>query len=259
MNNIRLHGQQPYTVVAVHGGPGGIGEARPLAEELARDYGVIEPFLLADSLEGQIEDLKSAIDQYGHTPVTLIGHSYGAMLSYIFAARFPDLVGKLILVSSGVLEREEAEMTNVTRLSRLSDEQKSELENARNTYLNATGEAQKQAFVELFTLIQRTDAYNLIPHESDLVIVEPEHYGSVWSGMQALLDSGKLIEHGKDIKCPIIVIHGAYDPRSGEGIKQSLSKYVPDFTFILLEKCGHYPWYEKEAREEFFLELRKNL
>lgn len=37
----RLYGNKPYTIVAVHGGPGGVGEARPFAEELAKDYVIL--------------------------------------------------------------------------------------------------------------------------------------------------------------------------------------------------------------------------
>lgn len=257
MNKVRLHGQPPYSIVAVHGGPGGVGEARPFAEKLAQEYGVIEPFLLSESLEGQLDDLRAAIERYAVTPVILIGHSYGAMLSYIFAARYPKLVKKLILVSSGVLEAEDTEQINKTRLSRLSNEQKDKLESVRNKYANSDGETKNQAFMELFTLVQQADAYDLLPHESDLEVVRPQLYERVWRDMVALRDSGDLVKFGSKIACPVVAIHSNYDPRSGQAIKESLSSHVKDFQFISLEKCGHYPWYEKQTKDQFYAELRR--
>jgi pimeloyl-ACP methyl ester carboxylesterase len=66
-----------------------------------------------------------------------------------------------------------------------------------------------------------------------------------------------LISVGKKIECPILAIHGDYDPRPAENVRESLSCERKDFKFILLEKCGHTPWLEKYARERFFEVLRK--
>lgn len=257
--NIRLHGKAPYSIVAVHGGPGAVGEARPFAEEIGKEDGVVEPFLLSESLEGQLYDLKAAIERYADAPVALVGHSYGAMLSYIFAARYPALVEKLILVSSGVFEKADAEKITKKRCSRLSAGQKNTLDAARDAYQNSSGEDKKRAFSELFALVRQVDAYDLLPHGNDLVVVRPEIYEAVWKDMLALRDSGELAAYGRAIECPVVAIHGAYDPRSAKDIQRSLDTYVRDFSFILLQKCGHYPWYEKQARATFYAALQKAL
>ncbi len=259
LNNVRLHGQAPFTLVAVHGGPGGVGEARPFAEELSKEFGVVEPYLLSESLEGQIDDLRTAIGRYADAPVTLIGHSYGAMLCYMFAARFPELVEKLIMISSGLLEKNGVARINKLRMSRLSDAGKKELRKARDEYQSAIGKAKNLAFANLFTLVQQADAYDPLPHPNDLEVVRPALYESVWKDVLSLRDSGELAAYGRGIKCPVLVIHGAYDPRSASAIQHSLDKHVKDFRFILLQKCGHYPWYEKQARATFYAEIVKNL
>jgi pimeloyl-ACP methyl ester carboxylesterase len=48
--------------------------------------------------------LKTVITADGSPPVILIGFSWGAWLCFILAARYPELVKKLILVSSGAFE-----------------------------------------------------------------------------------------------------------------------------------------------------------
>ena len=57
---------------------------------------------------------------------------------------------------------------------------------------------------------------------------------------------------GNNIKCPVIAIHGDYDPHPYEGVKKPLARVINDFNFILLEKCGHTPWKEKEVRKKFY-------
>jgi len=102
--NPRMYGQGPYGVAVVHGGPGAPGYMAPVARELANRWGVLEPLQTAISLEGQIQELRDALERHAELPVTLIGSSWGAMLSFIVAARYPDMAKKLILVRSAVFE-----------------------------------------------------------------------------------------------------------------------------------------------------------
>jgi pimeloyl-ACP methyl ester carboxylesterase len=52
--------------------------------------------------------------------VILIGHSWGAWLGAMVTARYPALIRKLILVSSGVFEEEYATIGWQTRMNRLT-------------------------------------------------------------------------------------------------------------------------------------------
>ena len=56
----------------------------PVARELASDMGVLEPLQTANSVDGQVEELKNVLEKYGNPPLILIGFSWGAWLSYIF-------------------------------------------------------------------------------------------------------------------------------------------------------------------------------
>ena len=61
------------------------------------------------------------------------------------------------------------------------------------------------------------------------------------------------------IRCPVVAINGDCDTRPAAGINEPLSRVVKDFRFILLEKCGHMPWYERYARDKFYEILRKEI
>src|SRR5437660_5210180 len=94
----RKYGNPPFRVAVIHGGPGAAGEVAPLARKLGEMRGVLEPIQTAKTLDGQIEELRLVVEQNATKPVVFIGHSWGAWLSTLVAARYPALVAKLILV-----------------------------------------------------------------------------------------------------------------------------------------------------------------
>ncbi len=101
---LRTYGRSPYTVAVVHGGPGAPGEMAPVARALSTHAGILEPLQTAATLDGQVQELAGVLTGHADQPVTLIGHSWGAILGFIVAARYPGLVGKLILVGSAPLK-----------------------------------------------------------------------------------------------------------------------------------------------------------
>jgi hypothetical protein len=76
------HGPSEYRVALVHGGPGAPGELRPVARALAaRGVGVLEPWQSAESVAGQIEELRGQIESHLSAPICLLGHAWGPFLS----------------------------------------------------------------------------------------------------------------------------------------------------------------------------------
>jgi pimeloyl-ACP methyl ester carboxylesterase len=86
-SNPREYGEQPFKIAVLHGGPGAPGSAAPIAEGIFRHRSVLEPFQTADSVDGQVEELRQILESCASLPVTLVGHSWGAWLGYIYAAR----------------------------------------------------------------------------------------------------------------------------------------------------------------------------
>ena len=259
IENPRLYGAAPYTVAVAHGGPGAPGTMAPVARELASQWGVLEPLQTATSLDGQIEELREMLERYGDPPVALIGSSWGAMLGFLLAARYPALVRKLILVGSGVYEERYATGIGQTRLNRLSDEERSQA----HALMDALGDpavADKSVpFARLGALFTSTDAFEPVTLDTEVIEVQYPVYQQAWPEMQALRASGALLEAGKHISCPVVAIHGDYDPHPAEGIREPLARTVKDFRFIALERCGHLPWIERWARDDFFRILREEL
>lgn len=259
MNNFRTYGKAPYQVAVIHGGPGAPGEMAPVARELSSLWAVLEPLQTKTTLKEQLEELKTTLKKNAHLPITLIGHSWGAMLSYIFTAHNPSFVKKLILVGSGVFEAQYASSIIPTRLSRLSEDERARLDALTRTLNDPTHTDKNAAFAKLGELDSKADSYDPLPHKNEVIDCQYALYESVWKEAEALRSSGELIAIGRNIHCPVLAIHGDYDPHPAEGITAPLSKVVNDFHFILLKHCGHHPWYEKHAKEQFYTILKQEL
>ena len=259
MDNPRLYGEAPYGVAAVHGGPGAPGEMAPVAEKLSRLCGIMEPLQTRATLAGQVEELKELLAGNGAEPFVLIGYSWGAILSYILAAEYPSLMKKLILVSSGVFSSTYARRVDRNRLSRLSARERARMDELL-LILNDPAVADKNTpFADLGELISQADTYDPIPHKSDAIAFQHDIFKAVWADAEELRSGDGLLQLGKRITCPVVAIHGDFDPHPWQGIKMPLEEVLGDFRFVLLEKCGHHPWYEKYARKEFYAALEKEL
>jgi len=230
----------------------------PVAKEISHISGTLEPLQTSASIEGQVQELLTLLKKHGDLPVTLIGHSWGAWLSFIFAARYPLLIEKLILIGSGPFEEKYASKIMATRLSRLNEVERLKAHALGKALLDPRQD-NKAALSQFGKLLSKADAFDPFPSIGEEIAVQPEIFQKVWTEASELRRSGKLLELGKQIQCPVIAIHGDYDPHPYEGIKQPLSQMIEDFRFILLKNCGHVPWIERTAKDRFYEVLKNEL
>ncbi len=253
MNNLRTHGTPPYSVALLHGGPGVAGEMAPVAMELSSKGGILEPLQTASSIDGQVAELKRTLEEHGQSPMILVGYSWGAWLGLLFSSRYPGLVRKLILVGSGPFEEKYTDQIHQRRFNRLNRDEQKELKSLMGKMENPA------AFERVGEILAQTDYYDPIPMRVEGVELRADIFNSVWKEASEIRKNGKLLEAGKRIPFPVVAIHGDHDPHPAEGVQKPLSMVLKDFRFILLEKCGHSPWMEKQARDEFFRVLNKEL
>jgi pimeloyl-ACP methyl ester carboxylesterase len=234
----------------------------PVARELAPGRSVLEPIQTARTLEGQVEELRAVLETRADSPVTLIGTSWGAWLSFILAARCPALVKKLILVGSGPFEEKYVTRLKETRRGRLTAQERAEFESILEALRDPERRDKDALLARLGALASKTDAYDPLaeePEPSDRVDAQGDVFQGVWRDAAQMRRSGELLELGRRITCPVVAIHGAYDPHPAEGVEQPLARVVDDFRFVLLARCGHTPWMEQQARERFYAVLEEEL
>lgn len=259
MKNLRKYGQPPYNVAVIHGGPGWPGYMAPVARELAKVTGVLEPLQTKNSFEGQVQELHDVLVKQAFIPLTLIGHSWGAFLSFVVTARYPALVKKLIMVGSGPLEEKYAANITPDRLNRLSE--KDRIIAIRDIdIINDTVSPDKDTpMARVAALFDKADTYAPLPHKNEVLEFSEAINRRVWAEAKLLRTSGALLKMGEKIECPVVAIHGDYDPHLAAGVQEPLARVLKDFRFILLERCGHEPWVERFARDKFYEILKDEL
>ena len=108
-----LEAGEGSVLLLIHGIAGASENWRAVIEPLARAHTVIAPDLPGHgesepgggdySLGGLASGLRDLLEVLGHDRATLIGHSLGGGVAMQFAYQFPEMVERLVLVSSGGL------------------------------------------------------------------------------------------------------------------------------------------------------------
>ena len=107
--------------------------------------------------------------------------------------------------------------------------------------------------------MRKTDAFQPEITSYRNVKFEYKIYKSVWTEAERMRSRGELLLHAGLVNCPVLAIHGDYDPHPYNGVKLPLGKVIKDFRFHLLEKCGHEPWNEISAKKSFYGVLEKEI
>ena len=168
------------------------------------------------------------------------------------------MVSKLVLVSSGPFEASYAKQIMPRRLSRLSVGERKEAQ--KLLIAIERGVASDKDLALFGRLMSIADSYDPLSEDTEESLgVNMGIYQSVWGEAERMRKSGKLLVEGKKIICPVTVIHGDYDPGPLEGVKVPLSTVLRKKKFLLLKHCGHHPWLERQAKDEFYKILRGEL
>lgn len=259
MNNPRLYGKQPYQTILIHGGPGALGEMEPLAKDLSQSMGVIEPFQTKTTITELVTELYETIELYSNDPVNLVGFSWGAWLSTIFASIHPDKVKKLILVGSGPFDEPYSQEIMKSRFQRMNENEIKAFHELQQKLLEQ--DINKDDILkQIGILISKVDSYDPIDtNQDERTEVKFSYYDQIWREASSLRKSGELLELTRKVSCPVVAIHGQFDPHPIAGVIEPLSKTITTFKYKILDKCGHKPWVERYAREEFFKILTEEL
>lgn len=231
------------------------------ARYLQSDLNVLEPLQTALSVEGQVEELEELITASTDAPIVIAGYSWGAWLGLMLTAKRPELVEKLILIGSPAFEDRYVQQLSDTRMSRLTAGEKQELQTLKRKLQDPQASDRDMVFRRLGELFSKTDSFD--PCYDDVpagtVSLSSDIYNAVWPQAAAMRTSGELLSLIRKVRCPVVALHGDYDPTPAEGVEEPLASRLERFKFVLIEKCGHTPWVERQARATFFQILSDEL
>lgn len=224
MDIVREYGRASFRAIVLHGGPGAPGCAAGLCRGMfEREISVLEHLQTAHTINGLIEEIHSIMSHYALGTTTLIGHSFGTWLALLFAEQYPAKVNKVILTGCAPLEAKYLQDIIRTRRERTTQGK------------------------------DDTDNYCALPNSgNDMLCFNETQHKALVAEAFALRENGAMLQRAFRVACPVIAIHGAYDPHPVEGIRAPLENKLPLFRMTVLEQCGHDPWKERLARTQFF-------
>lgn len=234
--------------VVLHGGPGGIGGARSLAKEL----GAVEVLNYGQSIATQIDEIHRAVVELDMKYPMIIGHSWGAWLACLYANVHPTK--KAILIGCGAF--------NEIYLREMGDKRKGRLEAFEqekcDRYFKELNEGTLKDMDDFTALLDKMDAYDQIGHES-LLEFDLKGHSLLMDEIRPIRASGELINIAKGLSSKLVIFHGNEDPHPVLGITEPFDREDIDYNLYTYEKCGHVPWLERHARDQFYSDIRSEL
>lgn len=233
-------------VVLLHGLGGDRSRWTPNIEPLARDFHVFaldqigfgqsdKP--LANYHTGMLaEFLVGFLKSVGIPKASLVGNSMGASVALYTAARFPDVVDRIVLADGGGYRSTGAGAAAAPTPEAIRRRQ---LQNS------VTREETREFFRILF-------------HDKSLVtdkMVDEQLAMRLRSAftitkMQEAGDRGSLTEQQvQSVKAPTLIVWGKYDELSNPAGADRLERAIPGSRKVIIDNCGHMP--QLERADEF--------
>ncbi len=255
MIETRSYGTSGPLVLALHGGPGAPGQLAPLARRLARRCRVLEPFQRGSgsqrlTVATHVADLHELIVSSRERCVCLVGASWGAMLALAYAAEHPQLVSSLVLIGCGTFTEASRAHFRANLVSRTGPDLGTRMRVLDDEIEDADERLARKA--ELLYPVYSYDAIAVAEAELDFFRVDARANRETWDDMLALQAAGIYPRAFRRIASPVLMVHGADDPHPGAEIRDSLAPFLVDLRYVELPACGHYPWLERAARDDFF-------
>lgn len=193
-----------------------------------------------------IEDINGLYNELGEEALTLVGHSWGGMLSFSYAANQPDKVKKIILLNTGGITENFFKWFGSNLSMRLYPEdlklREAQIENKRAT----------------LTAIWPGYFYSRESALKTRPALDYKFYNQ--SGINPLTAGDWVkrrddrVEKLKSFKAPVFLITGRQDP-IGESVVYEVKDILPQTDYYFIEECGHFPWLEGNKQAKLLFEL----
>jgi pimeloyl-ACP methyl ester carboxylesterase len=264
---VRFYGDSGPYVVLLHGGPGAAGEMAPVARNLCSKFRVLEPLQRTSgkvplTVACHVEDLHDVLrEPLQAGAIRLVGFSWGAMLALTYAARYPEKIDRAILIGCGTFDKQSRQIYQNNIKQRMDAQTQHRIDDIQ-AQLNVENNPKRrnELFAEFGSLYTRLQSYKHIKTNlKEALYYDETGFRETWADVLSLQEQGTQPEEFMHIKAPVTMIHGNEDPHPGPLIYKSLAKFIRDIKYLELSRCGHKPWIESEAKNEFYRFLNESL
>ena len=254
-------------VLLLYGGPGyAVSAMRPWADSLSNEFECIlydqrgtglSSNVKIDStrinLLRAVKDIEELRVSLGEDKLTICGISWGGMLAQAYASYYPENTKKIVLVSTlgPDLSLMSAFIDNmnmrrypdeIDSLNYWDDQPDNELSKMKRSFYSYLPEFYDHEIgKKMLVIFFKTTTLN------------EQMANLMWND---LLTSYDLKSSLNNYKGQCFIIRGRQDPVPAEEIYR-IKEILPQTKILIIEKCGHFPDYEKPI--ELFAKLRKVL
>jgi pimeloyl-ACP methyl ester carboxylesterase len=131
------------------------------------------------------------------------------------------MVEKILLVGTPPLEQRYVAAIDEGRLERFTADQRREWREITSSL--AAAHPQEGFVVRLAELAAVADNFDPIPDERNAVDVRPDLFRAVWHEAAEMRRDGSLLATVRQIRCPVVAIHGEDDPHPAAGVQGPLA------------------------------------
>lgn len=245
-------------IVLLSGGPGFSPEyLRPVAETLGTKYAAVlfhqrgTGKSVLEKYDGDVMELKQLVAdldslrrELKQERLILAGHSFGGILSMMYAREHPDRIRALALIDSGGPTLKAVPKFNANLEARFTDEEKARVKEWSDPERRKVNP--KRAVLEITKA--KTPAYFADRSKAQLLIDPMDEQtfndGVFWAIVMQMmaLDLRSGLEK---VKAPVIVIHGKQDPLESA---DEVHATFPGSQLVIVENAGHFPWLEQPEK-----------
>lgn len=255
------------TLVVIHGGPGfNLNYLAADLEPLAPRHTVIfydqrgagRSSLVSDSagLDAQrfAEDLEAVRRYFRLGRLSMMGHSWGAAVAALYAVRYPERVGRILIVDGIPVRRAEFDQTfaaldanrNATTRRRMQELMKARLANPADANVC-------RAYYTLWFQPFYRDAAAARRDKGDFCGGTTEARRNKMANVDRFtvssLGNWDWRASLRRVSAPVLVIHGTLDPLPVTSARNWAASF-PNSRLLLVDGVGHFPYVE--APEQFF-------
>ena len=240
--------------------PGGPGRAAEYLEDLAGLFTTRTLVLLDNRATGRSEvpadpaslrfdrladDLDALRAHLDLEVADVLGHSAGAIVAQVWAARHPERVGRLVLVTpSDRLQGGDRGDLGAIRATRADEPWYADAEAAHAALADASP-AEKQALVRA----TRPFFYGRWDARTQEHAASADRQGSpraeLGFGLDADVDVTDVLADLRALRRPVLVVGGERDAITGVASVHRVADTFPSARAVVLPRAGHFPWVDE--------------
>lgn len=250
-------------ILIINGGPGMSSEGFvPLAKELSKNHqtiiydqrgtGLSKIAKIDDTtitMDLMVEDIETLRKHLKIDSWVVMGHSYGGMLAYYYASKYPENIKAMIQSSSGGMDLSLLNSLNLTnRLSRTERDSlnfyNSKITQGDTTYATRLNRGKFLAPAYLYNK-------KYVPIIAERLTQGNRNINNlVWSNLRAIDYDVK--KEMRNFRKPVLILQGSDDIVDKQVAKTS-HNVLPNSKLVILQNTSHYGWLEQ--REKYFGEI----